>query len=262
MGNKKQVDRIFSYMPKSRQLEIEQFVEEIEKRDYKEFSTDSEIADSFLEYMTDFYQNTRVEEREAIRNYSGISFREINSILRHTWDYDYNGSLTDEKRETAYFLAEKLSKTIERQEPLSQNIKAYRGVPASIFQDEKIESIEDLVGLKGTYYYESGFTSTSLIRERSFFDRPLEFHENCNVEIEYFIPKESKDCIPLITNHLSYSPAQTELLLNKGSLSKIVDISINKEENKAYMKAAFIPKSIWDPIITKVNEETGKKRAV
>ncbi len=37
MGNKKQVDRIFSYMPKSRQLEIEQFVEEIEKEIIKSF---------------------------------------------------------------------------------------------------------------------------------------------------------------------------------------------------------------------------------
>ena len=106
-----------------------------------------------------------------------------------------------------------------------------------------------------SYYIEDGFTSTSLLRDSSFFNRELEWHEPCNIEIQYFIPEECNDGIPLINNDLSYSKNQNEFLLNKNSVSKIFDCKIDKENNVAYLKAVFIPERIWNKEYSNINKK-------
>ncbi len=246
MGESRKVKWILDYMGEEKVAEVDQYVDDLIRRDYVTFTSDEQIADFFLEYMNDFYQNTKKEEKQDIRAYSGILFREVNSVLRNRWNYEENGELTDIKKEEVDAVTATIEKVIERQNALSDNIKVYRGVDASIFQECGITSLEELSSLKGKYYYDSGFTSASFIRERSFFDRPLEFHNTCNVEIEYLIPKEESDILPLITSDLSYSPVQTECLIARGNLSKIVEVSVDSEQNRAYLKAALVPKKVWD----------------
>ena len=108
-----------------------------------------------------------------------------------------------------------------------------------------------LKNLENKYYYESGFTSTSLVRDKSFFNRELEYHEFCNIEIEYLIPGESNDGIPLINDDLSYSKVQSEYLINKGSLSKIIDVKVKPDGKLAHMKAVLIPEKMWNIIYNK-----------
>ena len=129
---------------------------------------------------------------------------------------------------------------------LNTNIKTFRGVSLISFKDYGISSIKELTSMIGEYYYESGFTSTSLLRGKSFFARNLEWHDDCNIEIEYFIPAECSDGIPLITGDLSYSSNQSEFLLNKGSICKIIDVSISEDGESAHLKAVFIPEKVWN----------------
>ena len=129
---------------------------------------------------------------------------------------------------------------------LPSNIRTYRGVGISSFKDYNISNIAELENLRGQYYYESGFTSTSLLRDRSFFDRELEWHYSCNIEIEYFIPQECSEGLPLIKSDLSYSKEQSEFLIDKGCLSKIIDVEVSKDGTKAYLKAVVIPRRVWN----------------
>lgn len=102
-----------------------------------------------------------------------------------------------------------------------------------------------------------GFTSTSLIRDKSFFDRDLEYHEKCDVEIEFLIPKECNEGIPLINKDLSFSSEEeSEFLLDSHSLSKIIDVKISEDKKKAYLKGVFIPKKIYDKAYREENNKS------
>ena len=100
--------------------------------------------------------------------------------------------------------------------------------------------------MKGQFIYDAGFMSTALIRNRSFFDRELEGLNYRNIEIEYLIPGDNGDGITLIGDDLSFCPGQTEYLITKGNLSKVIDVSIDKEKNTAHIKMMYIPKKVWD----------------
>lgn len=248
MNNNRILKMILMYLEDAKKEELEIYVEELMNRNYVHFTETEDIIDFFLEYRDEFYQNTTNEEVEKIRMYSGILASKLNAVLRNNWTYEQNGLLMEDEKNELNRFASKLDQIITKQTELPDNIKTYRGVNISFFRDYGISSLEELKKLKGQYYFDSGFTSTSLIRERSFFDRDLEFRARCNIEIEYLIPKEAKDVLFLLTQDLSYSPQQTECLINKGNLSKIVDVKIDLEQDKAEIKAALIPKEKWDPV--------------
>ena len=66
------------------------------------------------------------------------------------------------------------------------------------------------------------------------------------IEIEYLIPENSCDGIPLINDDFSYSKSQNEYIINQFSLFKVIDILQDKENNTAHIKMMLIPKNIWD----------------
>ena len=226
--------------------EIDTFVNDVSKRNFIGFSSLEEVSAFFTDYLAEFYNNNSINDIDTIRAYTGIAFRRFNSVLRGTWNYDTNGLLTDDAKVEYLNLANKLSECIERSSTLPTNIKTYRGVSLERFKDYGITSLEDLNSLENKYYYDSGFTSTSLVRDKSFFNRELEYHEFCNIEIEYLIPEEANDGIPLIDDNLSYSKVQNEYLINKGSLSKIIDVEISPDGKLAYIKAVLIPQKMWN----------------
>lgn len=226
--------------------EIDTFVNDVSKRNFIGFSSLEEVSAFFTDYLAEFYNNNSINDIDTIRAYTGIAFRRFNSVLRGTWNYDTNGLLIDDAKVEYLNLANKLSECIERSSTLPTNIKTYRGVSLERFKDYGITSLEDLNSLENKYYYDSGFTSTSLVRDKSFFNRELEYHEFCNIEIEYLIPEEANDGIPLIDDNLSYSKVQNEYLINKGSLSKIIDVEISPDGKLAYIKTVLIPQKMWN----------------
>ena len=150
----------------------------------------------FRNYLTELYNNISDTDINTIISYTGIAFRRFNFLLRGFWSYEENGVLTEEKKNLYLESIDKLSKSIAKANNLPTDIKAFRGVSLESFRDYGVRSLDDLKSLENSYYFESGFTSTSLIREKSFFNRELEYHNFCNIEIEYLIPEEANDGIP------------------------------------------------------------------
>ena len=103
------------------------------------------------------------------------------------------------------------------------NIRAYTGIAFRRFNSV----------LRGTWNYDTNGLLTD------------------DAKIEYLIPEEANDGIPLIDDNLSYSKVQNEYLINKGSLSKIVDIKISPDGNLAYIKTVLIPQKMWNIIYNK-----------
>ena len=246
MNENRKLNMILKYIGEEKLTEIDEFASEVSKRNFIKFSSDKEVEVFFIDYLADFYNNNSRSDIDNIRTYTGIAFRRFNSLLRGIWNYDTNGLLTDDMKSKYLDYADNLSECIERSPTLSSNIKTYRGASLDSFKDYGISSLEDLKNLENKYYYESGFTSVSLVRDKSFFNRELEYHEFCNIEIEYLIPEESNDGIPLINDDLSYSKIQNEYLINKGSLSKIIDVKVSPDGKLAHMKAVLIPEKIWN----------------
>ena len=110
-----------------------------------------------------------------------------------------------------------------------------------VLNNNKTYFTEQEMNLENSYYFESEFTSTSLIREKNFFKRELEYHNFDNIEIEYLIPEEANDGMPLITDDLSFSKSQSEFSLNRDSLTKIITVDVNNDKNCTYMKAVLLP---------------------
>ena len=239
---------VLKYSLNDRLDDIDIYINELLCRSYKTFQNMDDINDEFKDNEDALSTVIGQDGIENLRYYTGIAFRNVNAVLRNNWSYDVNGELTSDKQIEFRELARSISDSINKSgKELSSDIIVYRGVSRSAFKNFGINFISDLILLKDQFVYDSGFVSTSLIRDKSFFDRELEYHDKCNIEIEYLIPNECADGIPLINSDLSYnSDEQTEYLINSGNLSKVIDVKFNEDKSKAYIKMAYIPKKVWD----------------
>ena len=99
----------------------------------------------------------------------------------------------------------------------------------------------------GKYLYEEGFTSTSLIAEKSFcYTEVYTLTGKPNIQIEYLIPAGSDDGVALLDEALSYSPNQEEFLIKNSSLFKVLDVKVDSTNNVAFLQVMLIPERIWD----------------
>jgi len=202
----------------------------------------------FEDFLNDYLIKINEQDREAILNYAGLGFRKVNSILRGVWDYDKNGRLTDEIRNEAIELASRLRDSLLKVPPLAFNMTTYRGVGISTFYKSGITSLKELKYLEGNYFYEDGFTSTSMLRETSFFAKQPEWGSNCNIEITYLIPQDSEDGLCIHSADLNYAVNQNEFLINSSTLFRVLGVQIDENSNKAYIKMMLIPQKLWNPL--------------
>ena len=115
--------------------------------------------------------------------------------------------------------------------------------------------------MEGKFFYDSGFTSTSLVRERSLYNKKAFQIGTRNIEIEYLIPEECHDGALLLDEYTSHYKAENEYLINSGSLIRILSVDVDIPNNTAFLKAVLVPKKIWDPMAVKyLEEETAKKK--
>lgn len=227
--------------------ELNYFINDSLNEEYLEFIDENQIYDLLSEMVINYIDKLSISELADLRFYTGYDFRNINNTMRGKWNYEENGLLTNEKKDRYKKLGESIYNVINKFPPINLNIKAYRGVSIRAFYDYGINSLDELSAMEGQYIYESGFSSTSLLRSHSFFEKELEWGDWCNIEIEYFIPSTCQDGAILLSDVLSYSKGQMEYVINSGSLSKITAVEIDKENNRAKLKAILIPKKIWDP---------------
>ena len=197
----------------------------------------------FTEELKNYYERVSIEEGELIRHYTSFDYANINAVLRDTWTYEKYGLLTDKRKKHLTDLAEEFSKLISIFPPNKRSFIAYRGTTMSAFKKYGITTLEDLKIMEGKYLYENGFSSASLKEADSFYKKKVNGSVK-NILVKYIVPANSQDGIPLTKKELSFVTSESEYLINKDSLSKVLKVEL--EGNNAIITAVLIPKKIWN----------------
>ena len=226
--------------------ELSDFSEALDAVECKTLDSDTEINQTFADYTEQALANMSQEEARSIREYSGYNYKYVNSILRGFWNYDELGQRTDDKEKRFLNTASTISGAIYKSPKLPENIRTFRGTNLSSFRGYGVQSMDDLVKLEGQLFCEKGFTSSSLKKDSSFFNRDFDdgYREKCNIEIEYLVPSGSHDGIAMLSNEFSYDNKQQEYLFDKDSLFRI--LSVDVKSDSAHVKMALLPKELWN----------------
>lgn len=246
-GTNYNVSYLLRYIGEEKRKELDCYIKEMLLKSYQQFDSEIKISEFFNNFLNEYLSKLSYDELENLRSYTGLQFRNINAVLRNNWNYEVNGKLTPELKERSIELAKKIRYAINKAPQLNIGIKTYRGVSIASFQSYNIFTLNDLLLLEGKYLYEEGFTSTSLIKEKSFFyTDPFTLTGKPNILIEYLIPENSDDGIALLNESLSYSTNQQEFLINSSSLFKVISVRIDEKNNVAYMQVMLVPEKIWN----------------
>lgn len=224
--------------------EINDYVNEVYSRDFVVMKSSDDIDNLFKDANDSFLSCLSQEELIDLRSYTGYNFRNINAILRENWTYDVNGKLSQSKIDEYKNLSNNISDILSKFNMPSFDFITFRGTTIKSFNSYGINTIDDLKSLKGKFLYEQGFISTSLLEDSCYFNKNLETLENYNIKIKYLIPRESTEGALINAYETSYSTNQNEFLLDKGSLSKVIDVVING--NSAILTVVLVPKKIYD----------------
>lgn len=242
--------------------EIDFYIENILKENCVNFKNKEEIEISLNTNLNRFIENLNTEEKNTIREYTGLNFRKINSILRGYWDYEITGRLTENMKFQIKELSNNLRKILIKSPELPFNMVTYRGVNISAFRSFGITTLQELPLLKNNFIYEEGFTSTSMVKETSFYEKQPEWGNSCNIEITYVIPTGADDGIMLTDEQISYSPNQNEYLINNSSLFKVLDVEVNEPKNCAKIKMILIPQKIWNLIDYEIERKDCQEKRI
>ena len=231
--------------------DLDLYVQEVQTRDFVSFSE----TDDFMSVFSNNMDGFNYDDLDVLRNYTGYNYKRINSLLRGITSSDEIGYISQEDASVLTMLGEDISKVIQKHSSLPSNIVVYRGTTIDQFKQFGITSLEDLIRLKGEFMFEPSFTSTSLLKDNSFFKSESDYHDVCDIEIEYLIPEESNCGIPLVGYDMSYSNNQFEYLIDKGTVTKVVDVNYD-ESGFAHLKAVHIPKNVWNKSYTDIEDRT------
>lgn len=224
------------------------FLDEAEQRDYATFDSEEDLLESTREYQDAVSETLSYDEKDALKNYTGYGYKYINQFARGIWNYDFLGERTPESISKAESETQMLTRAIDKAPAIGADILTARGTNLDSFHGYNVAELADLSSLKGQFFLETGFTSTAIVHEKGFAGRDLDdpTREKCNVEILYMIPGETDDAVALLTDEVSYSPNQTEYLLQKGTLSYIKEVRVDPEHNSAQLVMMVIPRSIYE----------------
>ena len=232
-GISSDVRTIFRFLSSDTKEETEFFVHDVEQQDYVTLQSDEEAEEIFDDVSKRFISTLSGKDLESLKSYTSFSYKEINAIMRDKWNYEENGALTPEKKLGYKKTGQEISEIISRCPSLDTNIKVYRGTSLKSFYDYGIHSLADLKAMEGQYFYEKGFTSTSLVRKRSLLGVTNFFTGERNIEIEYLVPACCQDGALLLGTLASYYDTEYEYLINTNSMSKILSVEVDEENNKA-----------------------------
>lgn len=258
-GISKLTNYLLRFLAEDKKEEIDIYIGDVLDRDYLSLESEEQVNELFGEMAAEFTRNLTYQDALNLRSYSGFSHKEINALLRDKWNYEQNGKLTDEKKREYTETGQEVEKIVFKFPSLEKNIKVYRGATIAQFNDYGIYTLEDLNSMEGKYFYDCGFTSTSLVRKSSLYNTEAFQIGKRNIEIEYLIPEESHDGALLLDDFTSHYKGENEYLINSHSLIKIISVDIDKENNSAFLRAILIPKKIWDPMSVNYREEQAKK---
>lgn len=208
-------------------------------------------AGDFLEANPGYEQKISTSlnhaEKSAIKQYSGYRFAWINSVARGFWDYEKMGRKTPELEAEIKETTREIIGAFPKAPVPEKDFLTFRGTNLDEFRNYGVDSIANLAKMKGQFMLSQGFTSTAIAREKSFAERDVSdlWIGKSNVEIRFRIPAGSHETIALLSDELSYSPQQTEVLIDHNALSYISDVTFDKE-NHAVVDAILIPRDLYD----------------
>lgn len=257
IGHSRTTDTVLRYINSDNKYEMEQFITEAKKQKFMEIDSQEALKNIFKDNINEFLNNVTQDELLDLRSYTGYNFKNINAILRNNWTYEENGLLDMETKKRFFDISNKISSILNKFPSLPYNFTTYRGTTIDSFSKYGIKSINDLKFMQNKYMFEEGFTSTSVVEDTCYFNKDLDTGKNYNVEIKYLITPEYEDGALLLNNDMSYSINQNEYLINKGSLSKVVGVEINEQQNQAVLTVVLIPRKKWD--LVKTNEMKNMK---
>ena len=230
---------------------IDDYIDNVCTRDFLVMKSMDQVTNVFKETLENFISSLSEEELMSLRSYTGYNFRNINAILRGNWTYETNGMLTDDKRENFRKLANSVGCIINKFSMPNIDFITFRGTTLGSFSEYGITTLSQLKSLEGKFLYEQGFTSTSILEDTCYFNKDLDDGKKYNIEVRYLISSESNDGALLIDNDTSYSTNQNEFLLTSGSLSKVIDVKVDENNNTAILTVILIPKKVYDLTVDK-----------
>ncbi|MBB6632772.1 ADP-ribosyltransferase [Cohnella thailandensis] len=163
----------------------------IDQIEYRSFGNAKEVKDWEAKVTPKWLESLTEEEEQAIRRYTGSSYREINQNLRQA-----------EGDEQLDRIAELISSGI-RKFNLTENITAYRGLSQNIFGAPAAD-------LPGVEFTDAAFWSTTLLSDRQF---------SGMIQMEIHVPAGTKGA--MINPLSSFKDSEYEFLLDKGMLYRI-----------------------------------------
>lgn len=232
-GYSKKTEILFKFLDEDEINNINEYIMS-DDRDYLEYKNINEIS-----LKNDCYSE---EEMNTFRSYSGYIYQYVNDALNGNWDYSYDGDLNFKNR--CLELGRELNELLLTSKNFSSdNFKVFRGVPVSFFKEYGINNLNELITLKNKYLFDYGFTSTSFLKDTSYFKCEVPEGVVRNVLIEYDVPSDFHEGVYLKNNNLSYSVSQNEYLINAESLGYVYDVVLNGDV--AILRVKLIPKKVY-----------------
>ncbi len=228
--------------------DIANFLDDVWLRKYENFETPEELQEATKDYQEAVSQSLNEEDKNQLQYYTSWTHRYINQVMRGYWSYEYLGPRTPEREDDARETARKMDAAIEKAPAIGADIETYRGTTIDNFRGYNIETLADLKSLRGQFYLETGFTSSSMVQSESFAAKTKENPDlpQCNVEITYCVPKESDEGIALLSDDLSFKTNECEYLMRSGTLFYVISSEVDEEQNTAKMIMVVIPRDLYD----------------
>ncbi len=212
----------------------------------KAYDTIETFGDDNTEYSYRLNGLLSDDEKKSLLWYSSIDgFVGINSLSRGFWNYDKLGVRTEEAVKEIKQDSKNIENAIKRAPVPRRDFFTYRGTNLAAFGKYGIKAVGELSKMEGQFMLEQGFTSTAILKEKSFIEKTGDFYsEASNIEMHYYVPAGYHSGVALLSPEVTYYPDQTEYLIDKGTLMYISGVSFSGD--KAVVDAIVIPTEIYD----------------
>ena len=105
---------IFSFLGKDKKEEIDFFANDASQEEYHQIKSAQEVEDLFGEITFNFLLNSKQSELNILKSYTSYTYKELNAVMRNTWNYEENGRLTPEIKQDYLDRGERMTKLIRK----------------------------------------------------------------------------------------------------------------------------------------------------
>ena len=85
-----------------------------------------------------------------------------------------------------------------------------------------------------------------MMESSCYFKKDFNDGKKYNVEVRYLVSSECEEGALLVNRDTSHYSDENEYLMDKGSLSKVIDVKVDKDNDVAVITVVLIPRKIYD----------------